>query len=65
MTVCWNERRGLGGGGIPFGGGGGGGACDAATRHHIYPIHLGPIEPLMSSHFLTVPSGISMSAHSF
>ena len=27
MTVCWNERRGLGGGG------------DAATRHHDY---LGP-----------------------
>ena len=26
MTVCWNERRGLGegGGGIPWGGGGGG-----------------------------------------
>ena len=33
MTVCWNERRGLGeGGGHTMRGGG---ACDAATRHHI------------------------------
>ena len=30
MTVCWNERRGLGGAYH------GRGACDAATRHHIY-----------------------------
>ena len=30
MTVCWNERRGLGGGGHTMGGGG------PATRHHIY-----------------------------
>ena len=35
MTVCWNERRGLGGGGRGILWGGGGGACDAATRHHI------------------------------
>ena len=31
MTVCWNERRGLGGGGgIPWGGGGGLRRGDAA-----------------------------------
>ena len=35
MTVCWNERRGLGGGHTM---GWGGGACDAAARHHIWTL---------------------------
>ena len=34
MTVCWNERRGLGGG-IPWGGGGLR-RCDAAPYIYIY-----------------------------